>query len=275
MTQPPRDGPRVLLTNDDGIDAPGLRLLESVARGLSGDVWVVAPAAEQSGTAHSISLTQPIRVRRLDDQRFSVSGTPADCVVMACKLLMRERPPALVLSGINRGPNLGDDCIYSGTTGAAREAALCGVRAVALSQGLTGDEVRHWETAERYAPAVLERLLAIEPPPGVFYNVNFPDVEPGRVRGLRVVPHGDRWNTELSVRSGRDGRGVPYYWLALDLDPREFPAGTDLAAVAEGCIAVSPLQLKVNHEPGRKRLQEHLAGLSDAIARGAAPGARG
>lgn len=263
---------RIVVTNDDGIGARGLRVLEELARGLSDDVWVVAPAHEQSGTAHSVSITQPIRLTRLDEQRYAVVGTPADCVIMACKHLLADAPPDLVLAGVNRGPNLGDDCIYSGTTGAAREATLNGIRAIALSQALTQAEVKHWETSERWAGPVIEELLRLEPPRGVFHNVNLPDVPPERVRGLRVVPHGDRWHTELAVQSRVDGRGVPYYWLALELEPRDFPPATDLSALAEGYITVTPLQFKVNHAESQPALRDALCELAARIEAAAGGG---
>src|SRR3954466_4589533 len=154
---------RILLTNDDGVNARGLRLLESVARKLSDDIWIVAPTAEQSGAAHSLTLTEPVRLREHDERRFSVTGTPTDAVMLALAHIMKDSPPDLILSGINRGANLAEDVTYSGTVSAAMEGALAGVPSIALSQSYAkewmGDMVP-FAAAEAWAERVLAPLIA-------------------------------------------------------------------------------------------------------------------
>ena len=147
---------RVLLVNDDGIEATGLKLLEEIVRGFTDDVWVVAPDEEKSGASHSLSLTLPVRVRRIDDRHFAIKGTPTDCALLAIYELMSEQKPTVLLSGINRGANLAEDVTYSGTAAAAMEGALLGIRAIALSQVFTIGGEAHWETARRYTAPVLE-----------------------------------------------------------------------------------------------------------------------
>src|SRR6478735_9476439 len=186
---------RILLTNDDGIDARGLALLEKVARTLSDDIWVVAPSEEQSGTGHSLTLTQPVRLRRHGEQRFSVTGTPTDAVMMALAHIMKDSPPDLILSGINRGANLAEDVTYSGTVSAAMEGALAGVRSIALSQAYArqglGDTVP-FAAADAWADRVLGPLLEFESEPRTLINVNFPAMRPEEVKGIRVCRQGLR-----------------------------------------------------------------------------------
>src|ERR1700712_2581005 len=167
---------RVLLTNDDGIDAPGLAVLEAVAAELADEVWVVAPEHDQSGTSHSISLHSPLRVSPHGDRRFGVLGTPGDCVVMAVRHLMKEAP-TLVLSGINRGGNLGVETMFSGTVGAAMTGLLLGLPSIAMSQTFSDRDNVRWDTARALAPGVIRSLLAINHDAPTCLNVNFPDVD--------------------------------------------------------------------------------------------------
>src|SRR4051812_21364487 len=172
---------RILCTNDDGIHAPGLKTLESIARNLSDDVWVVAPETDQSGVAHSLSLNDPLRLRQIDERRFAVKGTPTDCVIMGVRHILKDRRPDLVLSGVNKGQNVAEDVTYSGTVAAAIEATILGIPAVALSQayGPNGRDHISWEVAERQAPAIIRKVLEAGVPKGVLVNVNFPNCEPG------------------------------------------------------------------------------------------------
>src|SRR6478735_8791332 len=209
---------RILLTNDDGIDARGLALLEKVARTLSDDIWVVAPSEEQSGTGHSLTLTQPIRLRRQGDQRFSVSGTPTDAVMMALAHIMKDSPPDLILSGINRGANLAEDVTYSGTVSAAMEGALAGVPSIALSQTYArqgmGASVP-FAAAEAWAEKVLRPLIEQRMKSGTLINVNFPALEPSEVKGVRVCRQGLRDYGRLRIIERTDPRGYDYYWFGL------------------------------------------------------------
>lgn len=232
---------RILLVNDDGIDAPGLALLERVVRSVCDDVWVVAPDEERSGASHSISVSLPLRLRKLGEKRYAVKGTPSDCLLLARYELMRENPPTLALSGINRGTNLGEDVTYSGTTAAALEGALLGLRAVALSQIFALRDRPQWDTAERYTLPVLERLLEQPWRPGLYFNVNFPDRAPDAVAGVQVTRQGQRPPGAFVPERGVDGRGLPYYWIRLTYPQGEHEPGTDLAAAAAGHVSVTPL----------------------------------
>src|ERR1700751_3676911 len=186
---------RMLLTNDDGVNARGLRLLETVARKFSDDVWIVAPTEEQSGAGHSLTLTTPVRLRRHDERRFSVTGTPTDAVMLALAHIMRDSPPDLVMSGINRGANLAEDVTYSGTVSAAMEGALAGVRSIALSQAYSregmGDTVP-FAAAEVWAERVLAPLVQLDAAPGTLININFPAMAADKVKGIRICRQGLR-----------------------------------------------------------------------------------
>lgn len=235
---------RILLTNDDGIHAEGLRCLERVARSLSDDVWVVAPEADQSGFAHSLSLSEPLRLRQLDDRHFAVRGTPTDCVIMGCRKILPDLPD-LVLSGVNSGSNTADDVTYSGTVAGAMEGAMVGIRSIALSQSynvLNEERVVPWETAEALAPALLDRLIGTELPPGVFLNVNFPNCRPEEARPAVVTSQG-RLTHALWVEQRADGRGFPYYWLRFGREAPQMLDGTDMAALRDRAVSVTPLKL--------------------------------
>jgi 5'-nucleotidase len=251
---------RILLTNDDGVHAPGLKLLEQVARQFSDDIWIVAPAEEQSGTGHSLTLTRPIRLRRLADRRFAVAGTPTDAVLMALFHVMKDARPDVILSGINRGANLAEDVTYSGTVSAAMEGALAGVRSIALSQVYAregmGDTVP-FAAAEAWAGQVLGRLLDCDTPAGTLVNVNFPALAPDAVRGVRVVRQGIRDYGRTRIVQRTDPRGYDYYWFGLGPTVETPGHTTDLEAVADGYVAVTPLHLDLTHE----------ASLADLAAR--------
>src|SRR5215207_5132834 len=183
----------ILITNDDGVNARGLRLLEAVARKLSDDIWIVAPTEEQSGAGHSLTLTTPVRLRRHDERRFSVTGTPTDAVMLALAHIMKDSPPDVILSGINRGANLGEDVTYSGTVSAAMEGALAGVRSIALSQVYRKEgmgDYAPWEVAEAWGDAAIRPLLDAPWTPRTLVNINFPAVPPDQVKGIRVVSQG-------------------------------------------------------------------------------------
>jgi 5'-nucleotidase len=245
---------RVLVCNDDGIHAPGLKALERVARKLAREVWVVAPEEEQSAASHSLTIRRPLRLRELSPRRYAVDGTPTDCVMLAVHKIMLEGPPDLVLSGFNRGANMGEDVIYSGTVAAAMEAAILGLRAVALSQTIENGKPVRWATAERWAPQVLKRLASASWPAGVFVNVNFPD-EPARaVAGVEATRLGRRKLGDEIVE-GRDPRGVPFFWIGGQRAEERHRRGTDLEAVARGAISVTPLHLDRTHGASLRSLR--------------------
>jgi len=242
---------RILLTNDDGIAAKGLSLLEEVARTLSDDVWVVAPADEQSGAGHSLTLSRPIRIRRHGEQRFSVSGTPTDAVMMALGQIMKERQPDLILSGINRGANLAEDVTYSGTVSAAMEGALAGIPAIALSQAYSRQgmgETVPFDAATGWAARVLAPLIETAMAPGTLVNINFPALPSDQVKGIRVCRQGMRDYGRAEVLERRDPRGFPYYWFSLGPAMQTPAHDTDLEAIADGFVSVTPLHLDMTHD---------------------------
>jgi 5'-nucleotidase len=251
---------RILLTNDDGIHAEGLASLERVARTLSDDVWVVAPETDQSGYAHSLSLSEPLRLRKLGEKHFAVRGTPTDCVIMGARWLL-PGPPDLVLSGINSGSNIADDLTYSGTVAGAMEGALLGIQSVALSQAYLVEEKQRivpYETSEALAPALLKKLLAVGLPTGTFLNLNFPSCKPEDVEGTRVTSQG-KLAYNLGIEERADGRGLPYYWLRFGRDTTELREGTDLHAVKSNFVSVTPLKFDLTAHELRDQLTKALA----------------
>ncbi len=248
---------RILISNDDGIRAPGLTVLERIAAHLSDDVWVVAPETEQSGAAHSLTLHRPLRVRRIDERRMAIDGTPTDCVMLAINELVPGGRPTLMLSGVNRGSNVADDVTYSGTIAAAMEATILGVPAIALSQHYGGDAPVKWETTERHGPALIRRLVDAGWPDDVLINVNFPDAAPEAVSGVVVGRQGRRKFGDV-LNERLDPRGRPYYWIGdMRNRPEEIP-GSDIEALGRGAIAVTPLCLDLTHAPTSRVLREAL-----------------
>ena len=245
---------RILVTNDDGINAPGLKVLEKIARQLSGDVWVVAPEVEQSGAAHSLTLRRPLQIRRVSPRRFAVDGTPTDCVLLAVNRLVEGRRPDLVLSGVNRGSNLGEDVTYSGTIAAAMEATLLGIPAVALSQMREGQTIA-WHLAMKHGADVIRRLVRVPWTDGVLMNVNFPYIAKGDVSGVQVVRQGRR-AANIEATPVTDAVGRKYLWIGDLTSANPVNRGTDLSAVRERAIAVTPLHLDLTHRRMVRRLAE-------------------
>ncbi|WIM12273.1 5'/3'-nucleotidase SurE [Enhydrobacter sp.] len=244
---------RILVTNDDGIHAPGLDALEEIASELSSDVWIVAPEHNQSGAGHSLSITHPIRARQVNETKFAVEGTPTDCVLFAVKHLLKDRKPAVVLSGVNRGTNLADDVTYSGTIAGAMEGCLLGIPSIAFSQAFTHPHPVKWGTATHHGADVARRILAMDLPRNVFVNVNFPDVVAASVNGTRVTRQGVRGFGGYIVER-TDPRGGAYYWIAYAPGEHEVDDQGDISAVREGYISVTPLHLDLTHEATRRKL---------------------
>jgi len=249
---------RILICNDDGVEAPGIKLLTKVARRLSADVWVVAPEQEQSGASHSLTLHRPLRVRKVGPRRFAVDGTPTDCVLLAVNAVLKDKPPDLVLSGVNGGGNLGEDVTYSGTVAAAMEASLLGFKAIALSQHIAEDNSLNWAVAEAWSGKTIRRLAALPWPRDTLYNVNFPDVRAGKVRGIVAAAQGGRKiGDHLLARL--DPRGRPYYWIGPQRDEERAPRGSDVRAVAEGHVTVTPIFLDLTNRKALTGLRKALA----------------
>ena len=245
---------RILITNDDGVHAHGLKVLERIARKLGDDVFVVAPESDQSGVAHSLSLNNPMRLREVGPRRFAVQGTPTDCVIMGVRRLLVDAPPDLILSGVNRGQNIAEDVTYSGTIAAAMEGALLGVPSIALSQCYGGarDKVE-WDCAETLGPQIVERILAAGVPAGMLVNVNFPACAAAKATGVAVTRQGRRDSQLMQIEERRDGRGIPYYWLKFTRGGFEPEIGSDIEALAANKVSITPLSLNLTDEATRAR----------------------
>ena len=254
---------RIRLTNDDGVHAAGLKLLERIASQFSDDVWIVAPETDQSGVAHSFSLSSPLRLREIAPKHYAVQGTPTDCVLMAVRRILSDKKPDLVLSGVNRGQNVAEDVTYSGTIAAAIEGAMVGVPSIALSQsygGLEGRERPIWDAAETFAPRVITKILEIGIQPGVLVNVNFPPCAAAEVKGVAVTTQGRRDAELMRVEERRDGRNIPYYWLMFQRAGFTPGEGTDLEALAAQKVSVTPLRIDLTDERERLRFAEAFVG---------------
>ncbi len=238
---------RILVTNDDGIHAPGLAVAEKIARTLSDDVWVVAPENEQSGASHSLTLSLPLRLREIDKRRFAVTGTPTDCVMMGTAHIMKDRLPTLILSGVNRGSNLADDVTYSGTIAGAMEGCALGVPSIAMSQSYFSETEGDtpWACAEAHGPSLVKRLVEIGWPQDVLINLNFPDCAPGDVKGIDITRQGKRDLQAAALERRIDARGRPYFWIGFKRVRSNPPAGSDLRAIYDKRISVTPLHLNL------------------------------
>ena len=242
---------RILVSNDDGIHAPGLKVLERIARSLSKDVWVVAPESEQSGASHSLTVRTPLRLRRVSTRRYAVNGTPTDCVLLGALQILKDKRPDLVLSGINPGGNMAEDVGYSGTVAAAMEGVLLGCRAVAMSQIATQDGPLHWRTAEHFGIRIVRQLAAAPWPRDVLVNVNFPDRPVTDVEGIEITRQGRR-RLQERITEAFDPFGRPYYWIGTPRLDRPSKEPTDIAACSRGFVSVTPLHLDHTH-PGMAR----------------------
>jgi len=248
---------RILVTNDDGIHAPGLDALIEIAGQLSSDVWVVAPEVNQSGAAHSLSLSKPLRLRDVSERKFALEGTPSDCVLFGVKHLMKDRKPDIVLSGVNRGTNLADDVTYSGTIAGAMEGCLLGIPSIAFSQAYMHGQPVKWATATHHGADVVRKVLAVGWPKNVFVNVNFPDVTPAAVKGVRITRQGvSGFGGHIVERV--DPRGGTYYWIGYTPGEHENDEEADITAVRSGFISVTPLHLDLTHEASRRKLAAEL-----------------
>ncbi len=240
---------RILLSNDDGFNAPGMDVLKKIAFSLSDDVIIVAPAKEQSGASRSLTLHDPLRLIQYSDTEYAVEGTPTDCVMMALNHIFPDNKPDLILSGVNRGGNLGEDVLYSGTVAAASEGTLLGVPSIALSQTILDANEIYWETAEKLAPAIIKKLLKLDWGEDVLMNINFPPVAPDQVDGVEVTRQGKRDLTNLLIDARTDARGRDYFWLGYRPSLGSPSKGEDLEAVSNRKVSVTPLCLNLTKDP--------------------------
>ena len=245
---------RILVTNDDGIHAPGLDALIEIATNLSSDVWVVAPEVNQSGAGHSLSLSKPIRAREVSEHKYAIEGTPTDCVLFAVKHLLKDRKPDVVLSGVNRGTNIAEDVTYSGTIAAAMEGCLLAIPSIAFSQAYTHDHPVKWGTATHHGADVARKVLGMDWPRNVLVNINFPDVVAASVKDVRITHQGTRgFGGHIIERT--DPRGGTYYWIGYKPQETEIDEASDIAAIRNGHISVTPLHLDLTHEGMRRKLR--------------------
>ena len=251
---------RILITNDDGAGAHGLTVLHQIAKALSSDVWIVAPEMNQSGSSHALTLQVPLRYREIGERAFAVRGTPADCVIMGVRHVLKDSPPDLILSGVNHGSNLAEDVTYSGTIAGAMEGTLLGVRSIAMSLtiGFDPEGHQHWKTPLEHGPGLVEKLLATPWPPGVLMNINYPDLAPDKVAGLAATCQGRRDQGGLHIDERSDTWGDPYFWVGFERRRADPPEGSDLWAIANGMISITPLSMNLTHEPSREALVEIL-----------------
>lgn len=259
---------RILITNDDGINAPGLKVLTAIAHavaGPDGEVWTVAPAFEQSGVGHGISYARPMMIAQLGERRFAAEGSPADCVLAALYDVMKDSPPDLVLSGVNRGNNAAENTLYSGTIGAIIEAALQGVKGIALSQFLgphNRDLDDPFEAAATHGAmtirALIDNGLWTNDDYRLFYNINFPPVPAGSVKGRKVVRQGFRKETSFSMEPAVAPNGRKFMWVRGGAQNTPTGAGTDVTANLDGYISVTPMRADLT-------AHDTLAALADRL----------
>lgn len=248
---------RILITNDDGIHAPGLAVLEAIAACLSDDVTVVAPESDQSGVAHSLSVNDPLRLRTISEKRFAVRGTPTDCIIMGVKHILGGEKPDLVLSGVNAGQNIAEDVTYSGTVAGAMEGTILGIPSFALSQaygknaygGPGGREGIRWDCARTHAPDLIKRILAAGFARDIVININFPPCPAELVEGVSATIQGRRDALAVTIEPRLDGRHNPYYWIGFGRQNYAITPGTDLEALSKNRISVTPLKLDLTDEP--------------------------
>jgi 5'-nucleotidase len=252
---------RILISNDDGINAPGLKVLETMARTLSHDIWIVAPEVEKSGAGRGITLTDPVRIRQISDKHFACSGTPTDCVLLGVTEIMRDHRPDLILSGVNRGQNLAEDTSVSGTVAVALQGMQMGIASIALSQAMNfrSGEPIPWQTAAAHGPKILAQLVAAKWAPNTIINVNFPDCLPDDVTGTEVTFQGFRDEMVNHIDARADLRGNAYYWIGYQGKLSRPPEGSDLRAIYDNRISITPLHLDMTEHSTLQRLREALS----------------
>ena len=239
---------RILVSNDDGINAPGLVSSVKIAEQLSDEVWVIAPMEEKSGASHSLSLGNPLRMEQLGTRRYAIGGTPTDCVMVATRHLMKDYLPDLILSGVNWGQNIAEDVSYSGTVAVAKEGTVSGIRSIAMSQTVyfgdpNGFPDPRFEVAEKYAADIILKLLQADWKQGTFVNINFPHIEPSDTPRVRITKQGKRDKSILGIDARMDPRGRTYFWYDFERIISNPEADTDLEAIMQGDISITPLHM--------------------------------
>ncbi len=260
---------RILVTNDDGIDAAGLQVMREIAETLTDDVWIFAPELNQSGASHSLTLHEPLRVNQVSERVYAVRGTPTDCVIMGARHFLKDAPPDLVLSGVNHGSNVAEDITYSGTIAGAIEGAQLGFPSVAMSLNWGFDDkgTIHWDTPKEHGPRIVEQLVRAQLPEGVLINVNFPDLPPNAVAGQQVTRQGRRDQNLLHVDERIDTWDRAYYWFGFERRLSNPAEGTDLWAIYNGLISITPLHADLTHPESAPALSEIFGRPIEGLSR--------
>ncbi|MGI9440009.1 MAG: 5'/3'-nucleotidase SurE [Parvibaculales bacterium] len=248
---------RILVSNDDGIGAEGLKTAIKIAQQLSDDVWTVAPWEEQSGASHSLSLSKPMRLIKKGAKRFAVTGTPTDCVMLATRSLLLDNPPDLLISGVNFGQNIAEDVSYSGTVSAAKEGTVVGIRSVALSQTVAHDGSRaiNFGVAEKHGAKLLKKLLSLDWSKDTLMNINFPHIATNAPCAVKITRQGKRDARILCIEQRVDPRNNPYYWYDFNRAISRAPRGSDIEAIMQGNISITPLQMDHTNRTMKSKLK--------------------
>jgi 5'-nucleotidase len=249
---------RVMLTNDDGIDAPGMKVLEEIAAQIAREVWVVAPEHDQSGQSHAISLHHALRIVERGERRFGVTGTPGDCAAIGLCHLMQDAPPQLVLSGVNRGLNLGMETVFSGTVGGAMTAMMLGCPALALSQAFVRRDAVPWDTARDLGVGTIQRLLEVGWSANAVLNINFPPIPAAEAGPMTLARQGEGAVAGMHVDTRVDPRGMSYHWLNFKRGDIQQGPESDYSAMRAGKIVVTPLRYDRTDDEAYAELATHL-----------------
>ena len=252
---------RILITNDDGFHAKGISVLKKIALELTDDVWVCAPETEQSASSRSVSLHNPVRIKQYSKKSFSVSGTPTDSVIIALSEILNENKPDLLLSGVNRGQNLAEDVSFSGTIAAAFQGMQMGIPSIALSlaRGFQGETSLPWDTAEMHGSKLISDLYNHGWNSHSILSINFPDVAAKSVKGIKITSQGSRDFQMSGVRKRSHPRGGDYYWLTYGAGRSDPPEGTDLRAIYDGYISITPLHTNLTSTSELKMLLKEFS----------------
>lgn len=249
---------RILLVNDDGYSAEGIRILSEVAQALASEVWIVAPASDRSGAGNSFSFREPIRYEKINEKCYAVFGTPSDCVALALEHIMKEARPDLILSGINSGSNLGFETSLSGTVGAAMTGTLMGVRSIALSQYKLMDEKPDWTIAINECLSTLKTVLAWPRLENSCLNINFPDCKESNFKGIKIGRQGIGKVSGINVTEAIDPLGDNYFWLRVKHGREELIHDSELNHVLSGYVSVTPLSIDRTCDDGKHNLEFHI-----------------
>ncbi|MDR0677912.1 MAG: 5'/3'-nucleotidase SurE [Holosporaceae bacterium] len=247
---------RILVTNDDGINTSGIKALERIANSITPDVWIVAPEVGQSGKGFSVTFDSILRINEISPRKFSISGTPADCIFMAVEQILADKKPDLILSGINQGANVADFIGMSGTVGAAFAASLQGIKSIAVSQHFVNKIPSKFPSIDHFLPIIIKKLMLFQWPKGVCMNINFPNTPLGEVKGIRVANQG-KLDIKWIIHKKNDPVNNPYYWINADYNYDENQINSDVLLLEkENCITITPLMSRHEFLECANKLEE-------------------